>query len=82
MLGNVGWPAPSRSDFHDQIDMLTAFHFPGHNIANGPRPRVAHVVLSKGIETHCAITKGYFANNEQGVLNEVKFFAALLGTAA
>lgn len=36
----------------------------------------------KGIETHCAIKKGHFANNEPGVLNEVAFVAKLFTKAA
>ena len=31
----------------------------------------------KGIETHRAIKKGHFANNETGVLNEISFVANL-----
>ena len=36
----------------------------------------------KGIETHRAIKKGHFANNELGVLNEVRFVADLFNSAA
>lgn len=35
----------------------------------------------KGIETHCAIKKGHFANNETGVLNEIAFVADLFEPA-